>query len=291
MEYKPNQIVALFLATAILLTGCAPATNPPTGGELAGAALGGVALGGTAAYLGASRPVIGILGLGGAGLGYYMASLRFASGGVLKTGGKVYTLGDYVIIEIPTDNLFDANTDEFLPGSGSLLNSIASVLNRYPNSNIIISGNTSGFGTPKREQKLSELRASQIASSLWSNGISSGEAKFKGAQYDESARRLIYVGYGDALPVANNIRLQGIRANSRIQIIASPSQEELHWDKCNGRFRPFENIGSVKPETQKPASTSDYANAFFDDHTPDANDATEKRYYNSGLKDGFSDSP
>lgn len=75
--------------------------------------------------------MIGLAALGGAGIGYYMTSLPFAAGGVTAVGGQVYNVGEYVTIVIPTDKIFDVNSDDLLPEATPVLNSALSVLNRY----------------------------------------------------------------------------------------------------------------------------------------------------------------
>src|SRR5688572_2083994 len=75
-------------------------TNKPTGspaGLIGGAAIAG----GGAALLGAPKAAVAALGIGGAALGYYLTTTRYASSGIVQAGGQVYTLGSYVGIEIP----------------------------------------------------------------------------------------------------------------------------------------------------------------------------------------------
>ena len=229
-------------------------------GNPGAAAIGGVAGVGTTAMLGASKPLIGLAGVGGASIGYYVTTLRFASGGVIQSGGNVYTIGDYATIEIPSDRLFDPNTAELLPEATPILDSAVAVLNRYPDHNIMISGNTSGFGNRRYEQRLSQKRAEKIAAYLWGHGISS--YKFQ----SNDTRRLIYVGYGNYFPIANNLKAQSVRANSRIQITAYPSKAQLELDK---KHTVFGNIGATEsPPTQYPPQT-DMSNAFKGERLPE----------------------
>jgi outer membrane protein OmpA-like peptidoglycan-associated protein len=265
---------AFVVAVVLNLTGCTAMsqdTNPPTG-NIVGTAIGAGTGAGAAALLGAKAPVIGIAGIAGAGLGYYLTTLRFASGGIIASGGHVYTLGDTLIIDVPTDRLFEPNSAEFLPNTGSTLNSIASILARYPGHDIFISGNTSGSWTHRFEQRMSECRANAVASSLWAQGIKNSDASFKNDtnELDAHQRRLIYVGFGDDFPIANNLHLNGIRANSHIQIVATLPANELHWDKDKkSHFKRFKNIGDLSADSAPPSTDySQYANAFSDDHMP-----------------------
>lgn len=209
------------------LTGSAASTG-------VGAAIGG----GTMLGVDASKPLVGVGALAGGLVGYYVSTLRFASGGIIQGGGQVFTVGEYATVEIPTDSLFDTNSSELLPEAEPILKSTVDVLNRYPNNNILVSGNTSGFGPQRYEHRLSEARARQIAAYLWANGINVFEH-----QSIRSTRKLIYVGYGDFFPISNNIRAKSIRENSRIQITAYPTSAQLAMGK---RFKVFNNIGAYE---------------------------------------------
>jgi outer membrane protein OmpA-like peptidoglycan-associated protein len=268
-----HRLKTLFLCILLTLVGCAPIsqTDPPTG-NIVGTAIGGLAGAGVAGLLGAPKPVAAVAGIAGAGLGYYMTTLRFSASGIVAAGGKVYLVGDYVIIDIPSDNLFDTNTADFLPGTEPILDSLVSVLSRYSGHNIFISGNTSGFWTEHFERKISECRAAQVASYLWAHGITNMLTfrKDTNVSNDGKQRRLIYIGYGDEFPIANDLRIKGIRSNSRIQIIASPDYAALHWNKAKHHFKPFKNVGSVTEQEAVPTTDfSQYAYAFSDDHMPD----------------------
>ena len=269
-----HRIKTIFFCTLMTLAGCAPIsdTDPPTGNAV-GTAIGGVAGASVAAIAGASKPTIAVAGIGGAALGYYMTTLRFTSSGITAVGGKVYALGRYIIIDLPTDSLFDPNTADLLPGSDAILDSVVAVLKRSTGNNIFISGNTSGSWTARFERKMSECRAAQVASYLWAHGITNS-AHFKNDTNEKSkARDFIYIGYGDTFPIGNQFHMKGIRANSRIQIVSSPSQEELHWDRQHNHFKKYANIGDPSEDNKVKDPEADnfskYAYAFSDDHMPD----------------------
>jgi outer membrane protein OmpA-like peptidoglycan-associated protein len=240
--YK-SALFKITLSFTLMLSMTACSYNPfRTNNELTGNAWGvgiGAAAGaGTAAAVGnTSHFWYGVAGITGASIGYYVTSLRFASAGIIQSGGQVYTLGDYVTIELPTDEIFDSNSYDLLPNAEPVLKSVVNVVNRYPNHNILISGNTSGFGSSRYEHKLSEDRARTIASYLWANGVTN-------LQFKEvvKTRKLNYVGYGNYFPIANNIKTEGVRANSRIQITIYPTKEQLCIDE---KMKNFNNIGAV----------------------------------------------
>ena len=221
----------------LLLFGCsynpfAP-NNHLTGSPLGTAVGAGVGAGSTA-LLRAPAPLVAAAGIGGGAIGYYVTTVRFAAGNIIQAGGQIYTEGDYLGIYVPTDQLFEPNTADFLPQATPILDSIVAVLQHYPDSGVLISGNTSGFAGAKFEQRLSEKRAKQVAGYLWANGISN----FKNQSIE--IRKLRYVGYGSYFPIATDQTLDGLRSNSRIQITAYPSDCDL-----NSKGKAFDNIGAI----------------------------------------------
>lgn len=307
-----QRITALFLIILLSVAGCTPVTrsDPPTG-SYAGPVIGGAAGAALAGVFNASRTYLWVGGLAGAGLGYYFTSLRFDSGSIIHAGGQVFTVGQVVTIEVPSDRLFDTNTADFLPGTDPILDSMASVLARYPGNNIMISANTSGFGTAKDEQALSEERARQVAGYLWAHGVTGVTDQNVGStRFDK--KRHIYVGYGSYFPIANTIRLKGIRQNSRIQITAYPTDTQLQGEGCSSVFN---NIGGTNEKhcqhgvSDSRVKTANIHNAFSDDHVPDSTTdistntgemseqvsapiaPTENKDYNPSLEEEVTDTP
>ena len=228
-------IPSLFL----LMTGCTyTGKDNNLSGNAAGPVLGGAIGVAATAALGAPRPLVIGAGIGGAALGYYMTTLRFDAGPIFKSGGEVYSQGEYVGISIPSYKLFEPNSAEFTPQAEPLLDSAIAVLKRYPDTNIIISGNTSGMGNSHYDQKLSEARARQVASYLWSHGVNN----FK-QQSINNNRKLTFVGYGDYFPIVDSTKVGNIQKNSRIQITGYPSTADL---KLDSKSTVFNNVGSAE---------------------------------------------
>lgn len=235
------------LAVTLCLTSCSfnPfVSNNHTTGSPAGAVVGGAAGAGGVALVTSSKPLIFLGGLGGGMLGYYLTTLRHDAGGIINDRGQVYQIGDMIGIYIPTDNLFESNTADFLPQAAPTLDSASAVLQRFPDNNIIISGNTSGFGAPRWEQRLSEKRAQKVAAYLWRDGIN----QFKGVP---GMRKLTYVGYGDFFPISNHYRNKSIRQNSRIQIISYPSLCDLKLDKRHAVMRNMGGADDLTPDVNR----------------------------------------
>jgi hypothetical protein len=226
MKWKVNILGAIVFSLP-LLAGCTYnpflADNHTTGSPLAAGIGAGMGAGGVA-LLGGSKATMAIAGLAGGAIGYYVTTLRYASGGIIQTGGKVYKIGDYLGIYIPTDHLFEPNTADFLPQAKPILDSTVYVLKRYPNRSILISGNTSGFYRARWEQDLSERRAQKVSAYLWNAGISQNNPRLH-------FNKLNYVGHGDYFPLAKDITNTGIRENSRIQITSYPVYCDLEIEK------------------------------------------------------------
>jgi len=266
MILKRSMASGFIFTVLLLLASCS--FNPfSTDNELTGQAVptvaGGAIGAGSMALLGGSKYAIGLAGLGGATLGYYLSTLKFASGGVDQVGGQVYTQGDYITIEFPTDKIFEENTADILPEATPALQSTVNVLKRYPNNNILVSGNTSGFGTNRWERTLSEKRAREVAAYLWAHGVNA----FKGgpSEFDPSspARALSYVGYGDYFPISNNIKAASIRENSRIQITGYPSRRQLKL--CDDQ-KVFANMGgAIETPIASSAPVSSTGNGYKDE--------------------------
>lgn len=226
------------LLLLLLFTGCSYNPLSSDSNNLSGNGAGGAfgaAIGiASATALSAPRPLVIGAGIGGTALGYYMTTLRYDAGPIYHAGGVVYTQGEYTGISIPSYRLFEPNSAEFIPQAEPLLNSAIAVLKRYPNSNILVSGNTGGLGTHHFNQKLSEARARQVAAYLWAHGINN----FK--SHNITTRRLRFVGYDDYFPIADATKAGNIQKNSRIQITAYPSKDDLKLDKIS---RVFNNVG------------------------------------------------
>lgn len=244
--FKKIFILAKQLMKIILALGCmsifafqtACTKINPGAGAVMGAGVGA----GGAALANASAPVVVGAGMAGGALGYYLATLKHAASPIEQVGGQVYQVGQYVGIEIPTDDLFEENSADLYPNASGILDALVNIVNRFPNHNILISGNTSGFYKSQYEQSLSQARAREIAAYLWSHGIDEFQSD------SNHIRTLQYVGYGDYFKVASDLTNSGIRQNSRVQITLYPSQSDLVPGRKNDIA--FENPGALHDENK-----------------------------------------
>lgn len=242
------KLVTIFLSISLLLSGCS--YNPfianhdtgTPGGFLAGAAagMGGIAL------LGSTKILLTLAGLGGGAAGYYATTLRYQAGGIYQAGGSVYSIGNVANIYIPTDQIFEPNTADFLPQAGPVLASLVTVLKRFPQDKILISGNTSGFARQGYEVALSKWRARRIAAYLWEHRIGRGVCP---GPTRCTTHQMMFVGQGNFYPVAADYTNNGIRQNSRVQIVAYPGSMCGPISKIEDDF--YKSYSSEKPKCLK----------------------------------------
>jgi len=96
------------------------------------------------------------------------------------------------------------NSPTLKPGAVTNLRQVADVMNKYPQTNITISGHTDSTGSAQHNQQLSEGRARSVANYLQSQGV--------------SPSRISAIGYGASMPVAGNDTPSGRQANRRVEI-------------------------------------------------------------------------
>jgi len=160
-------------------------------GALAGAALGGAA---------------------GGGYGYYMdrqeAKLRAQLEG---TGVRVAREGDQITLIMPGNITFDTNKFDIKSNFYSVLNSVATVLSEFDQTNIVVSGFTDSTGSVQYNQTLSEKRAASVGNYLLSQGV--------------AGARVNTQGFGPKYPIADNSTSAGRAQNRRVELNLVPIQQ------------------------------------------------------------------
>jgi len=212
MSLKP--VLALAAAT-VLVAACAvdpySDINRTQQGAVAGAIAGGVL--GAATGSGNRMPEaligagVGALagGVIGASLDRQAAELRAQLGNNID----VRNTGDEIVVTMAQDILFATDSATLRPDLRSDLRAIATNLQRYPDSAIIVTGHTDSTGTMAYNQNLSERRADSVAAVLIESGV--------------SARRVVARGAGQTRPVASNDTAAGRAQNRRVEIVIRPT--------------------------------------------------------------------
>ena len=101
--------------------------------------------------------------------------------------------------------LFDVDRADLRPGSGQVLDTIATILKADSGLRLEVAGHTDSTGSAERNRELSLERASAVVNALALYGIGRG--------------RLSASGYGPDQPVADNATEKGRQQNRRVELI------------------------------------------------------------------------
>lgn len=119
-------------------------------------------------------------------------------------GAKVERVGEGVKITFDSGLLFDINKAALKPQTRSELNELTGILNKYPDTHILLAGHTDSTGREDYNMQLSRSRAQSVADYLVSRGVDSG--------------RFTVEGFGPSEPVASNDTLAGRAKNRRVEV-------------------------------------------------------------------------
>lgn len=201
-------------AAGLLLLGCAGnetgLSKTQTGAILGG--LAGAAAGAATGDHSAKRVLIGgaIGAAAGGGIGYYMDKQEKELNKELKGSGvDVQRQGDTINLNMPGGITFDTGRANIKPNFNAVLDDIANVMIKYPETKIEVQGHTDNVGNNADNLRLSELRAQSVRSALSSRGVSSS--------------RITAIGFGESMPVASNDTTSGREANRRVEIKITPN--------------------------------------------------------------------
>ena len=208
MKTKLILLTTIILAAALALSGCgmSRAQKGMLLGGGAGAAAGaavsdddtkGAAIGG------AIGAVVG--GLIGSYLDQQAAELERIE------GATVTREGDQLMVTFDSAILFDTDSDQMQSASYDMVASVAEVLTRYPETDILVMGHTDSTGPEAYNLDLSERRASSVSVQLMTRGV--------------AAERITARGYGEASPVADNASIAGRQANRRVEVDIRVNEE------------------------------------------------------------------
>ncbi|WP_046244620.1 OmpA family protein [Hymenobacter terrenus] len=172
------------------------------GGAALGGVIGGLLGGGKGTAIGA---IVGAAagGTTGALIGRKMDKQAADLQNDMKNA-RVERVGEGIKITFDSGILFDTNSASLRPASESDITKMAAVLQKYPDTNVLIEGHTDNTGSDAINQPLSERRAQAVANSTVAKGVSS--------------TRITSSGYGSAQPVADNSTAEGRQANRRVEI-------------------------------------------------------------------------
>lgn len=217
MKFKAPVTGVALLALAACTT-----VNPYTGETQTAKATKGAAIGAAVGALAGivsgkdstdrrQRALIGagVGALAGGAIGYYMdvqeAELRQE---LANTGVTVERQGNNIVLNMPGQLTFDVNRAEVKPQFATVLNSVATILNKNPKTLVEVVGHTDSTGSDAINQPLSERRASAVANELTGRGVMN--------------QRVATLGMSSQYPIAGNDTPEGRQANRRVEITLVP---------------------------------------------------------------------
>ena len=199
-------LAIVLLGTLLFGAGCASMSRQEKGaviGAGSGAVIGGVIgkqAGNTAlgAILGAA-----VGGAAGAYIGNYMDKQAAEIERDLE-GATVERVGEGIKITFDSGILFAVGKSELQSAARANLTDLAAILNKYPDTEVLIEGHTDATGSDESNLTLSRNRAQSVANYLESLQV--------------MPTRFTIMGYGEAQPVADNETDGGRAANRRVEL-------------------------------------------------------------------------
>ena len=117
---------------------------------------------------------------------------------------KVERVGEGIKITFDSGILFDTNKADLRAASQADISKMAAVLQKYPDTNVLIEGHTDASGTDAINLPLSERRAQAVANATIATGVDRARVTTK--------------GLGSADPVGDNSTAEGKQANRRVEV-------------------------------------------------------------------------
>jgi outer membrane protein OmpA-like peptidoglycan-associated protein len=222
---KKNITVSLILllCLSILMMGCG--TSKAVQGGAIGAGAGGLigAIIGKQAGNTALGAIIGaaVGGTAGALIGHNMDKQAEEMRKDLADA-KVERVGEGIKITFNSGILFKSGSYELQAAAKDNIASLSKVLLKYPDTNIIIEGDTDSEGTEEYNQRLSERRAQAVSDYAKSLGVESV--------------RVTTIGKGESNPVASNETVDGRAQNRRVEV-AIFANEKMKKAAENGTLK------------------------------------------------------
>ena len=199
-------IAFLIISFLAVTSGCAGWSRTQKGAVI-GAGTGG-AVGGIIGYATGST-VAGILigaavgGLAGGFIGNYMDKQAAEIERDIE-GAKVERVGEGIKITFSSGILFDVDKANLKDPYKGELSQLATILNKYEDTNILLAGHTDSTGSDEHDLELSRRRAQSVANYLATQNVNSA--------------RFSTQGYGKSDPIASNDTPEGRAQNRRVEV-------------------------------------------------------------------------
>jgi outer membrane protein OmpA-like peptidoglycan-associated protein len=119
-------------------------------------------------------------------------------------GAKVERVGEGIKITFDSGILFDVDKATLKPEAKANLDKLAVILNKYPDTNILVEGHTDATGSEEHNLELSRARAQSVENYVASLGV--------------NPSRFTVMGYGESQPIATNDTPEGRQQNRRVEL-------------------------------------------------------------------------
>jgi outer membrane protein OmpA-like peptidoglycan-associated protein len=198
--------VSVFLVILLVLGSISCATSQQKG-TVIGAAAGGI-IGGVIGKKAGNTAVGAILGavIGGAAGAYIGNYMDKQAAEIEKdiAGAKIERVGEGIKITFDSGLLFDVDKAVLKEESRQELSKLATILNKYEDTEILLEGHTDATGSEEHNLELSRLRAQAVSNYL--------------ASLEVDPTRFTIMGYGESQPIASNETIEGRKLNRRVEV-------------------------------------------------------------------------
>jgi outer membrane protein OmpA-like peptidoglycan-associated protein len=202
-----RSLAGMLALTALVSLAADCALNKAEQGAIVGAGAGGVAgaVIGKATGSTVRGAIIGaaVGGAAGAVIGHQMDKQAEELAYEIP-GATVQRIGEGIAVTFPEGLLFAFDSDQLASGAQTDLRTLATSLNKYPNTRTLIVGHTDSQGSADYNMDLSIRRARSAANFIAGEGI--------------DPARVSTAGRGEAEPIATNASDEGRRQNRRVEV-------------------------------------------------------------------------
>lgn len=200
-------VVGILTICLVMFSFSCASMNKTGKGAVIGAA-GGAVVGGIIGKIAGNTLIGAIAGaaLGGAAGAYIGRQMDKQAAEMRRDlqGAKVERVGEAIKITFDSGLLFDVNKYDLRDPSRENLTRLAAILNKYPDTNILIEGHTDSTGSREINMPLSDNRAKSVAAFLATLNV-------------PSARFTVH-GYGPDQPIGDNGTVEGRQQNRRVDL-------------------------------------------------------------------------
>lgn len=205
-------LITGLVATTVALTGCANSSNTQKGAAIG--AVAGALLGKATGDNDKSRYAWGaaVGAIAGGAIGNYMDRQEEALREELAdTGVQVVREGDNLKLVMPGDITFATDSAAVNNQFNPVLKDVATVVNEYEKTVLMIQGHTDDTGSEQYNQNLSEQRANAVKNLLISNNV--------------NPQRITTAGMGEYQPKVPNTTASNRQTNRRVELSIQPLRQ------------------------------------------------------------------